>query len=132
MSLRSTGAFIALAAAAVLVASSAWAHHNMSALFDFNDRVTLTGTLTKVDWRNPHIELVVDTKVADQVQTWSLEGPPPGFFRARDVNKDDVATALGKSVTAEASRARDGSRSGLLRIITLPGGKIVSACPQNC
>ena len=132
MSLRRTGAFIAFAAAAMLVASSAWAHHNMSALFDFNDRVTLTGTLTKVDWRNPHIELVVDTKVADQVQTWSLEGPPPGFFRARDVNKDDVATALGKSVTAEASRARDGSRSGLLRIITLPGGKVVSACPQNC
>ena len=132
MSLRRSGALFALAAAATLVASSAWAHHNMSALFDFNDRVTLTGTLTKVDWRNPHIELVVDTKVADQVQTWSLEGPPPGFFRARDVNKDDVATALGKSVTAEASRARDGSRSGLLRIITLPGGKIVSACPQNC
>ena len=62
MSLRRTGAFIAFAAAAMLVASSAWAHHNMSALFDFNDRVTLTGTLTKVDWRNPHIELVVDTK----------------------------------------------------------------------
>lgn len=51
-----TGVFIALAA--MLAASSAWAHHNMSAVFDFNDRVTLTGTLTKVDWRNPHIELV--------------------------------------------------------------------------
>ena len=131
MSLRGIGAFIALAA--MLVPGSALAHHNMSALFDFNDRVTLTGTLTKVDWRNPHIELVVDTKSGgDQVQTWSLEGPPPGFFRARDVNKSDVAAALGKAVTAEASRARDGSRSGLLRIITLPDGKIVSACPQNC
>ena len=131
MGLERTGAFVALAA--ILLAGSAWAHHNMSALFDFNDRVTLTGTLTKVDWRNPHIELVVDTKSrGDQVETWSLEGPPPGFFRARDVNKSDVATALGKTVTAEASRAIDGSRSGLLRIITLPDGKVVSACPQNC
>ena len=130
MSLR-IGAFIALAA--ILVAGSAWAHHNMSALFDFNDRVTLTGTLTKVDWRNPHIELVVDTKSGgDQVQTWSLEGPPPGFFRARDINKSDIEAAIGKTVTAEASRARDGSHSGLLRVVTLPGGKVVSACPQNC
>jgi hypothetical protein len=130
MGLR-TGAFIALAA--VLAAGSASAHHNMSALFDFNDRVTLTGTLTQIDWRNPHIALIVDAKMeGNQVQTWSIEGPPPGFFRARDINKADVEAALGKTVTAEASRARDGSHAGLLRMITLPGGKVVSACPQNC
>ena len=130
MSHRRSGVF---ALAAMLVASSAWAHHNMSALFDFNDRVTLTGTLSKVDWRNPHIELIVDAKSGgDQVQPWSIEGPNPGFFRNRDVNKSDFDMALGKTVAAEASRARDGSRSSLLRIITLPDGKVVSACPQNC
>jgi hypothetical protein len=118
--------------AAMLLVGSAWAHHNMSALFDFNDRVTLTGTLVKVDWRNPHIELGVDVKNADQVQTWSFEGPAPSFFRARDINRSDVEAALGKTVTAEASRARDGSRWGLLRVMTLPDGKVVSACPQNC
>ena len=119
--------------ASMLLAGSAWAHHNMSALFDFNDRVTVSGTLSKIDWRNPHIELVVDTKSGgEQVQSWSLEGPPPSFFRARDINKSDIEAALGKMVTAEASRARDGSRSGLLRVMTLPDGKIVSACPQNC
>ena len=92
MGLR-TGAFIALAA--VLAAGSASAHHNMSALFDFNDRVTLTGTLTQIDWRNPHIALIVDAKMeGNQVQTWSIEGPPPGFFRARDINKADVEAAL--------------------------------------
>jgi hypothetical protein len=119
--------------AATLLAGSAWAHHNMSALFDFNDRVMLTGTLTKVDWRNPHIELIVDTKGSgDQVATWSLEGPPPSFFRVRNINRSDVEAAVGKTVTAEASRARDGSRAGLLRVMTLPDGKVVSACPQNC
>jgi hypothetical protein len=66
------------------------------------------------------------------VQTWSLEGPSPSFFRARDINKSDVETALSKTVTAEASRARDGSRAGLLRTMTLPDGKVISACPQNC
>ena len=116
-----------------LTAGSASAHHNMSALFDFNDRITLTGTLTKMDWRNPHILLVMDAKRdGNQVQAWSIEGPPPGFFRTRDINKVDVEMAIGKTVTAEASRARDGSNSGLLRVMTLPDGKLMSACPQNC
>jgi hypothetical protein len=111
-----------LAAAAFLFAAPVWAHHNMSAIYDFNDKITMTGTLSKMDWRNPHIELIVETKNGGtEVQTWSLEGPSPSFFRS-----------IGKPVTAEASRARDGSRSGLLRAMTLPSGKVISACPQNC
>jgi hypothetical protein len=121
------------AIAIVLLAGTVRAHHNMSAMFDFNDRVTLTGTLTKIDWRNPHIGLTVDVKAPDNAtQSWAVEGPPPGFFRTRDVNKTNVDAALGKSVTFEASRARDGSQSGLLRTMTLPDGAVLSACPQNC
>ena len=123
--------FITLAAS--MFASTALAHHNMSALYDFNDRITMSGALTKIDWRNPHIELIVDAKNGgSETQTWSLEGPSPSFFRARDINKTDIEAALNKTVTAEASRARDGSRAGLLRVMTLPDGKVVSACPQNC
>ena len=117
---------------ALLLTGSVGAHHNMSAIFDFNNRVTLTGTLSKVDFRNPHIELFVDAKDGQQVQAWKLEGPSPGFFRDRDINKADFEGAIGKGVTFEASRARDGSLSGLLRTMTLPSGKLVSACPQNC
>jgi len=120
------------AAACVLAAATASAHHNMSAIYDFNDKITMTGTLTKIDWRNPHIELIVETKNGAEVQSWSLEGPSPGFFRERDINKADVEAAIRKAVTAEASRARDGSHAGLLRTMTLPGGKVLSACPQNC
>jgi hypothetical protein len=124
---------ILAALAAALLAGAAWAHHNMSAVFDFNDRVTLRGTLAQVDWRNPHIALMLDVQVDGQeLESWSIEGPPPGFFRTRDVNKTHVEAALGKMVTAEASRARDGSQSGLLRTMTLPGGEVLSACPQNC
>src|SRR5262245_14887549 len=128
---RKARLFVAIAV--LLAAGSASAHHNMSALFDFNDRVTLTGTITKIDWRNPHIAVFIDAKGnGSEVQSWSIEGPPPSFFRARDINKVDFENAIGKPVTAEASRARDGSRSGLLRMLTLPDGKVVSACPQNC
>jgi hypothetical protein len=44
----------------------------------------------------------------------------------------DIEQAIGKMVTAEVSRARNGSHSGLLRTMMLPDGRLVSACPQNC
>ena len=118
---------------AVLLSGIATAHHNMSAVYDFNDRVTLTGTLTKVDWRNPHMELVIDAKrEAGEVESWKGEGPAPLFFKSRDIEKADFEKALGKTMTIEVSRARDGSTSGLLRNITMPDGKMISLCPQNC
>ena len=126
---------VILALAVTLLAGSASAHHNMSALFDFNDRVTVSGTLSKLDWRNPHIYVFVDGKSnAAQAQSasWSIEGPSPVFFRQQNINRADVEAYIGKAVTAEVSRARDGSNSGLLRILTMPDGKVVSACPQNC
>ena len=122
---------IFLTIAALMFGATAWAHHNMSAIYDFNDKVTISGTLSKIDWRNPHIELIVDTKRGGS-ETWSLEGPSPGFFRTRDIKKSDIEAALNKTVTAEASRARDGSKAGLLRTMTLPDGTLISACPQNC
>jgi hypothetical protein len=105
----------------------------MSAIFDFNQRFTSTGTLTKVDWRNPHIYLVVDVR-NDQgvVESWSFEGPSPIFFRDRDVGRADFEGSTTKQVKVEASRARDGSRSGLIREVVLADGKVVSMCPQNC
>ncbi len=122
-----------LALALTLVGGSAWAHHSMSALFDFNRRFTVTGTLASSEWRNPHIELSVDVKGdRGQVRSWRFEGPAPNVFRNLKVGKTDVQNAIGKTVTVEASRARDGSLWGLMRIMTLPDGKVVSFCPAHC
>ena len=120
-------------ALAVLVTGTAWAHHNMSAAFDLNQRFTETGTLTQLDWRNPHIYVSVDVQSEEgQVAPWSFEGPSPGSFRARAIDKSDFANSIGQTVTVEASRARDGSLSGLIRQITLADGTVVPLCPQNC
>ena len=117
----------------MLATGAASAHHNMSALFDFNQRFTRTGTLTKLDWRNPHSYLSVDAKNDQgQMETWQFEGPAPNVFRNLSVSKPDFEAALGKTVKVEASRARDGSLKGLMRIFTFPDGKVVSLCPQNC
>jgi Family of unknown function (DUF6152) len=116
-----------------LLTATASAHHNMSAIFDFNDRVTLSGTLTELDWRNPHIYIAVDAKRdSGQMEAWKAEGPSPIFFRSRDTSKVDFEKAIGKPVKLEVSRARDGSNSGLLRNITLPDGKVINLCPENC
>ena len=123
--------FIALGL--VLMANTAWPHHNMTALYDLNDRVVFTGTFARLDWRNPHIQFFVEGKNSQgHMESWAVEGPPPSFFRTRDIGKGDFEGANGKTVTVEVSRARDDSTSGLLRVLNLPGGKVVSTCPQNC
>ena len=105
----------------------------MSAAFDFNQRFTETGTLAQLDWRNPHIYVSVEvTSEEGQVATWQFEGPSPGSFRARAIDKSDFVNSIGQTVTVEASRARDGSLSGLIRQITLADGTGVPLCPQNC
>ena len=119
--------------AVVLFGSGASAHHNMTALFDFNDRVTVTGTLTKIDWRNPHIYLTLEMKNdKGAMETWQGEGPAPSWFRIRSVGKEDFEKSIAKALTLELSRARDKSLSGLIRTIKLPDGRSISACPQNC
>ena len=120
-------------AVVLLSGNRASAHHNMTALFDFNDRVTVTGTLSKLDWRNPHTYLTIDVKNAKgAIETWQGEGPSPSWFRIRDIGKTDFENSMGKTLTLELSRARDKSLSGLIRTLTLPTGRVVSACPQNC
>ena len=130
---RKTGTFVLLTA--LLATTSVRAHHNMSAAFDFNDRVSLTGTLTKVDWRNPHIYLFLDVESGEGelVEVWSIEGTVAQLLsNTRHQQRANSSCAIGKTVSAEASRARDHSRSGLIRTITLPDGKVISLCPQNC
>jgi Family of unknown function (DUF6152) len=122
-----------IALAVMFAASAVSAHHNMSALFDFNQRFTRTGTLTNLDWRNPHSYITVKAKNDQgQMETWLFEGPAPNVFRNLNVGKIDFQNAVGKTVKVEASRARDGSLKGLMRILTFPDGKVVSLCPQNC
>ena len=117
----------------VIVIGSAWAHHSMSAIFDFNQRFTRTGTLERLDWRNPHIYLFVEVRNDQgQLETWAFEGPSPVFFRKHKVGKADFERAVGRRITVEASRARDGSLSGLIRQVTLTDGTVVSLCPENC
>lgn len=116
----------ALIGLAFMVSGSVRAHHSFAAGYDLSKKITLTGTLTKIDWRNPHIEVSLEAKGdRGQVEAWVIEGMPPSWFRTRNVGKADFEKAIGHPVTVEAVRARDGSLAGLLQQITFPDGNSV-------
>ena len=110
----------------ILLAGTAWAHHSNNR-FEPVKRVTLTGTLTKLDWRNPHIQFSLEVKGDQgQAESWLFEGPTPSAFRIRNLGKSDFEKAIGQTVTVEANPARDGSRHGSPLKITFPDGRVVA------
>ena len=96
----------ALLAAVMLLAGSfsVSAHHSTTAEFDVAHRMTLSGMLTKIDWVNPHIVVVIDAKG----EAWKFESNPPAWFRRVGVSRADFAKAIGQTVTVEGNRAKDG------------------------
>jgi hypothetical protein len=117
-------AFMGIAAlfAALAIGSTATAHHSFSAEFDADKVVKLTGTVTKVQWRNPHTYFYVD--VSDDkgsVHNWAFElGSPNGLSR-RGWTKDTLK--IGDTITVEGARARDMSYKANASNVTLGSGK---------
>jgi hypothetical protein len=99
------------------------AHHSPSAVFDMEKRFTVAGTLTQVDWINPHIVVFMDAKKEDgSVETWKFESNPPSWFRRVGLARNDIAKGLGQNVTVEGARAKNGSLYGYLLKITFVDG----------
>jgi hypothetical protein len=116
---------VAIVAVSLLVCSSAAvrAHHSTTAVFDMTTRISVTGTLTKIDWINPHIHLSLDAKGDDgKVAHWVFESNPPSWYRAVGLARNDFAKALGQTVTLEGARAKDGDVYGYMLKITFPDG----------
>ena len=107
----------------LLAAGSLWAHHSPSAIFDMTKKLTWSGTLTKVDWINPHIVVAIEVKAAGgKIENWGFESNPPAWFKRVGVNRADLAKAVGHPVTVEGVRAKDGSLYGYLQKITFQDG----------
>lgn len=98
-----------VAAAALVATSQSNAHHSVAGQFDASKRVTITGTVTKVDWINPHTYLHLDvTDEQGQVTSWRLESLPTAMLRKAGLTSDLLKGDGGK-VTADAILARDGT-----------------------
>lgn len=119
---RSLGGLVAFVI--FLTAGSVWAHHSPSSIFDMTKPFIQTGTLTQVEWVNPHIAIYLDAKKADGtgVENWKWESAPPAFLRRVGVTSSQFKSAIGQTVSASGFRAKDGSLYGFLTKITFADG----------
>ena len=103
----------------------AFAHHSVQAEFDMNKKITVTGTIAKVEWNNPHSYIPVDSKTADgKAERWAFEMAGPGALRKAGVSREDRGgMKLGDSVTITALVAKDGSTTGFLQELKLADGR---------
>jgi hypothetical protein len=115
-----------LAAALVGAAVPAVAHHSFAAEYDAAQPVTLTGTVTKVEWTNPHARFYMDVKADDGKTTnWNLELASPNYLKR--AGWSSTSLKQGDVVTVEGSLARSGAKMANARAVTLADGTRVFA-----
>ena len=111
----------AIAVAAILTTQVSYGHHSFAAVFDSSQPVELTGTVTKVEWTNPHVWFYVDVKRDGKVENWGFEmGSPSGLTRR---GWKHTTLQAGQVITIAAMRARDGTLRAAVRTVTLSTGE---------
>jgi len=112
------GAFVLFAAAAIPV----WAHHSFAAEFDVTKPVKLEGTVTKMEWINPHSWIHIDVKNPDgTVTSWMIEGGSPNSLLRRGFTKHSLEP--GTKIVVEGYQAKDGANRANGRDLTFPDGR---------
>ena len=102
------------------------AHHSFAAEYDANKPVTLKGTVTKIEWLNPHARFYIDVRDQNGALTnWNLELASPNILVRRGWTRKSLN--VGDEVTVEGAAARDGSKMANARVVTLTNGRQVFA-----
>ena len=113
---------VGVAVALVLATVPIVAHHAFSAEFDATKPVALRGTITKMEWINPHAWIHLDVTNEDgTVESWMIEAGPPGALVRRGWSRDSVV--LGTEVLVEGYQALDGANRANGRDVTFPDGR---------
>ena len=111
---------------ALLFAGPMSAHHSVQAQFDIHKTFTVSGTVAKVEWINPHSYLTINVKDTDgKVQKWAFELGGPGALRRAGMSREDRGGLKpGDEVTASGLAAKDGSTTGFLQELKLADGRV--------
>jgi Family of unknown function (DUF6152) len=112
----------AAAVGLALAVAPLYAHHAFSSEFDAEKPLNLSGTVSKVEWVNPHAWIHVEVKKPDgQVEEWMIEGGTPNTLMRRGVSRDTLK--IGTEVKISGYQAKDGSNRANGRDITYPDGR---------
>ena len=108
------------------LAGSVFAHHSVQSQFDIHKTVSISGTVAKIEWINPHSYLTVNVKGSDgKVQKWAFElGGAASLRRAGMSRADRGGLKPGDQVTVTALAARDDSNSGFLQELKMGDGRV--------
>jgi len=113
---------ILLVSAIFAISVPASAHHSFSAVFDANMPVKVTGTVTEVEWMNPHAWIYVDVESEDgETANWAFELGSPNGLKRRGWTRKSVQ--VGDQISVTGYKARDGSNRGNISSIVLADGK---------
>ena len=105
-----------------LAAAPLYAHHAFSSEFDADKPLQLAGTVSRVEWVNPHAWIHIEVKKPDgQVEEWMIEGGTPNTLMRRGVSRDTLK--VGTEVRISGYQAKDGSNRANGRDITYPDGR---------
>ena len=117
---------IAVCTVLSVIATKGVAHHSFSSQFDAEKRVKLTGTVTKIEWRNPHAWFYIDVEAEDgTVANWGWELASPNLLMRNGWPRS--AMKVGDEITVEGFHARDGSNTANVRtVLLLATGKTLS------
>ena len=115
---RITTAFLVLS----IFAATLYAHHGRGATYDMKKRITLKGSVSRVDWRNPHVVIWMDVKDPDgKVVTWGFENAGTSQLAQEGYNRNTLK--IGQEITAIVNPAANGAPTGIVVKVVLGDGK---------
>lgn len=117
---------------AALAAAPVMAHHSFAAEYDSKKPVKLTGTITKIDWMNPHVYFFMDVEgEGGKVTSWGFEMGPPNLLQRAGWTKNTMK--IGDVVVVDGTLAKDGTNQGNARTVTMAdtGKRLGAASSEN-
>jgi len=106
----------------ILTVVPMFGHHAVT-MFEFGKVVSVTGTVTKFDWSNPHIHIYLDVTKDGAIEKWDMEGLSPNLHKHQGSQWNANMLKVGDKITVKANPMKDGSKVVRLRSIVMPDGK---------